>query len=131
LKKCLYIGFAGMLGAMLRVYIKSQQITCFYNALPFNTILINVTGSFVIGIVLFYSLKIKQIREHWKLALTTGFLGGFTTFSTFCKEAVLLINKKMYFNAGLYISISICLGILSIMVAFLLINFFNRVKRKN
>ena len=83
MKKYLYIGIGGFLGANVRFFIKS-----IYNGnstIPFATFMINIIGSFLLALILTLCIKILNRKEHIKLSVTVGFLGSFTTFSTFCK----------------------------------------------
>ena len=88
---------------------------------PLGTHLINTTGCLIIGMVLgFYS---KQTTESSavKLLLTTGFCGGFTTFSAFAAENMHLIKSGNQLTAFLYITLSVVLGILATFVGSIII----------
>jgi CrcB protein len=74
-------------------------------------------------LVLALSLKDETFQNNWKLFLTTGICGGFTTFSTFSAENLALFENGKYFTALLYISLSIILGIIAAWLGFKLINF--------
>jgi CrcB protein len=69
-----------------------------------------VTGSFLLAFLLTAALKSVRFDSDLKLGLTTGFLGAFTTFSTFCKEVYLLINSRNYSITALYIILSVIFG---------------------
>lgn len=111
MKKCLYIGFFGFLGAMLRYYIKGIHVYHYREAVPINTIIINVTGSFILALILTASLEIFEIKEEIRLGITTGFLGAYTTFSTLCKDTVTLAKSGLYFSALNYVTLSTLLGL--------------------
>lgn len=111
MKKCLYIGIFGFFGAILRYFIKNIHIYHYKEMVPINTILINVTGSFLLALILTIALEVWNIKEEVRLGIATGFLGAFTTFSTLCKDTVTLINKGLYFSALNYITISTLLGL--------------------
>lgn len=111
MKKCLYIGFFGFLGAMLRYYVKSVQVYHYKEVVPINTIIINVTGSFVLALILTASLEVFKIKEEIRLGITTGFLGAYTTFSTLCKDTVTLAKSGLYFSALNYVTLSTLLGL--------------------
>ena len=111
MKKYLYIGLFGFLGAILRFFIKNIHLYHYNEAVPVNTILINVIGSFILAMVFTFSMEVREIKEEIKLGITTGFLGAFTTFSTMCKDTVTLIHKGLYFSALNYITVSVILGL--------------------
>ena len=111
MKKCLYIGIFGFFGAILRYFIKNIHIYHYKEIVPINTILINVTGSFLLALILTIALEVWNIKEEIRLGIATGFLGAFTTFSTLCKDAVTLISKGLYFSALSYVTISTLLGL--------------------
>ncbi|MBM7581760.1 CrcB protein [Caldicoprobacter guelmensis] len=109
MKKYIFIGIGGSVGAVLRVAIKAVQIGVYKN-IPINTLSINVVGSFMLAFILTVVLEFCEVDEHVHLGITTGFLGAFTTFSTLCKEAVELVRRGFYNIALFYIVISAALG---------------------
>lgn len=74
---------------------------------PLGTLLINVTGSFLLGFILRYSLQSGAVSEEARLLLTTGFCGGYTTFSTFSYDTLMLIQDREYGRAGMYVGASV------------------------
>lgn len=108
MKKYFFIGFGGALGAILRFIIEYVQISNHIGNLPINTLVINTIGSFVLAMT--YSIA-YEANENLKLAITVGFLGAFTTFSTMCKEAVKLINNGQFYSSIFYLFISVALGL--------------------
>lgn len=111
MKKYLYIGIAGALGAILRYILKNIPIYNYSGTLPLNTLLINITGSFILAFILSITYEKWKYSQNMKLGITTGFLGAFTTFSTMCKESVLLMIKGHYFSVIFYIGLSVIIGI--------------------
>ena len=88
----LAIGSGGFIGSVLRSYLNgliSQKVP---HALPFGTLGVNLLGSFVIGILVAYFMYTTFFSLHVKSFLTTGILGGLTTFSTFAIESFLLLE---------------------------------------
>ncbi len=110
MRKCLYIMAGGALGAVSRVAVKNLNIAGYLGSFPLNTLIINVTGSFVLALFLTLTLDVFEFDADLRLAVSTGFLGGYTTFSTLCKETAVLISGGMYGIAGLYIAASTLLG---------------------
>jgi fluoride exporter len=102
------VGLGGALGSMLR-YAACLFFTTKY--FPAATLLVNILGSFIIGLVLALSVKDENFLNNWKLFLATGICGGFTTFSAFSAENVALLQNGKYLIALLYITLSIVLGI--------------------
>jgi fluoride exporter len=91
----LYIGIGGFFGAIAR-YLLSRAVSGWLGAFPLGTLLVNVSGSFVLGFIL-YSLAYgksmsPELRNFW----TIGFIGAFTTMSTFAYETVRLLELKDY-----------------------------------
>lgn len=117
MKKYLYVGIGGFFGAVSRVIVKNID-TGFKTSIPFNTLLINIIGSFLIALILSAVLYGLKIREEIKLLCTTGFLGGFTTFSTLCRESVVLINNGEMLSAVIYILSSTLLGLFGVYIGF-------------
>lgn len=111
MKKYLLIGTGGALGAILRFMIKSINFHSYKGTIPLNTLIINLTGTFVLALISTIALEIIKFNDDIKLGITTGFIGAYTTFSTMCKETIGLINKGLYFSAILYIALSTILGL--------------------
>jgi CrcB protein len=118
IKNFLLVGLGGALGSMLR-YAVYLSITVKH--FPYGTFLVNITGSFIIGLVLALSLKDESFLNNWKVFLATGICGGFTTFSSFTAENVALLQNGKYGIALLYITLSIVLGIAAAWLGFKLI----------
>lgn len=107
------IVFAGSgIGGMLR-YTVQYFLNTKPNAFPTGTFLVNIVGCFCIGILYMLSEKAAWMNTEWRLALATGFCGGFTTFSAFAMENVSLIRAGNYGLFALYVLLSIVLGILA------------------
>lgn len=118
LKNLLLVGFGGGLGSILR-YVSSLLITT--KIFPYATLAVNITGSFIIGIVFALSIKDAAITNNWKLFLATGICGGFTTFSAFSLENMGLLQSGKYGLAFTYIGLSIVLGIAATFLGYFLI----------
>lgn len=109
------IAVGGALGAMLRYAV--LQIVETSSGFPVGTLLINVCGSFIIGVVYVLILEKALISEAWRPFLMVGLLGGFTTFSTFSLEAVYLFEDGRAAAALSYVVLSAILCILAAFVA--------------
>lgn len=111
LHKYIYIGLGGFAGAILRYSIGQLHIRNVYEAFPLNTLFINISGAFLIALILTITFEIRLMDADVKLGITTGFLGAYTTFSTLCKETVALMFIGDYFSAISYIIVSVILGL--------------------
>ncbi|WP_298472796.1 fluoride efflux transporter CrcB [uncultured Maribacter sp.] len=113
MKQLLLVFLGGGLGSVLRYYI-SKTFNSFFHNIFLGTFIVNIIGCLVIGFVLGLSFKNNLLTQNQTLLLTTGFCGGFTTFSTFAFEghSVLKTGDFLYFT--IYTILSIIIGIASI-----------------
>ena len=118
-KNILLVGLGGALGSMARYVFSLVPLT---KNFPLNTVMVNVLGCFIMGIFLALSLKNEVVFNNWKLFLTTGICGGFTTFSAFAAENVHLLQTGKTTTALVYIILSTILGIAAVFLGFKLIN---------
>jgi CrcB protein len=103
-------GVGGMLRHFLNIWIARLAGTHF----PMHTFVINITGSIVMGIITaLFALK-GGATGHLRLFLATGILGGYTTFSTFSLDAVLLWERHDYLSAAYYVGGSVVLSLLGL-----------------
>lgn len=79
-------------------------------AFPFSTFLVNITGSLLMGVIAGFFATRGDFSSGWKLFFTTGLMGGFTTFSAFSLETILLLERGHYGIAALYAGLSVVLG---------------------
>lgn len=107
----LYVGLGGFLGSVLRYGISLWFNEKFPNSfVPYGTLLVNVVGSFVLGGILEFSLH-SNMSYYLKLFLTTGIMGGLTTFSTFSFETVMLLTNALYTQALANVLLNLSLGL--------------------
>ncbi len=92
--------------------------------LPWATFFINVTGSILMGMAVAYLAHRGNLSQHWRLFLTTGVLGGYTTFSTFSLDAALLIEKGKPGTAFAYIAASVLLGLVGLFTGMRLVRWW-------
>ena len=106
--ECLAVGIGGFIGAVSRYLM--GLIIIKDTTFPFMTMMINIIGAFVIGLVVALASK-YNLESRWILFLKTGVCGGFTTFSTFSLESMNLLSDGKFLMAGGYIllSVSLCL----------------------
>lgn len=117
MRELLLVGGGSAIGGILR-YLAGKGLTLvFPYAFPLGTFMVNIIGSFVIGYV--YGMATKGTTQPGLfLFLTTGICGGFTTFSAFSMENILLLRNGQYSTAGLYILLSLVLGLLACLAGF-------------
>jgi fluoride exporter len=101
----------GGIGAALRHGINLGAARWFGTGFPFGTLIINVTGSLIMGLVAGYFAFKGDASQHWRLFLTTGILGGYTTFSAFSLDAALLYERGEVSLAAIYVLGSVVLSI--------------------
>lgn len=87
---------------------------------PISTLVINVTGSLILGFLLRWSMGSAAVTPEIRAMLTTGFCGGYTTFSTYSYETAALIEDGQYARAGLYVGLSVGLALLGTFAGFTL-----------
>jgi CrcB protein len=114
----LIVFVGGGLGAAVRHAVNLGAARLVGTSFPYGTMAINVTGSLAMGVLAGYLAfrTTAPISQHWRLFLTTGFLGGYTTFSAFSLEAALLIERGQHVAAGVYALGSVILGIVALFV---------------
>lgn len=111
----LAIGLGGALGSITRAMLAKIFPTTFFN-IPIPILIVNILGCFLIGLLTKFFSEVSADGQMLKLFLTTGFLGGFTTFSTFALEFGLLFEKNLYFPAIIYMIASVSLSLIAFFI---------------
>lgn len=109
----LYIGIFGGLGCMARFLASDWTYQLVGRNLPYGTLLVNVVGSFLLGFLMTFGLRSTLIPQDLRTGLCVGFLGGFTTFSTFSFETVRLLEEGSFWQAGANIVLNVLVCLLS------------------
>jgi len=104
------IAVFGVLGCWARFAQTSLVQTVYGRDFPYATLSINVMGSFLMGFLFVETLERLTLSPHLRTGILTGFLGGYTTFSTFEMETVLLAESGELIKAALYVILSLGLG---------------------
>lgn len=99
-------GIGGFCRYLVQDFVYKQKPTVF----PLGTFIVNIIGCFIIGILAGFVEKENVLSTEWRLALITGFCGGFTTFSSFGLENMNLLRNGNYLYFGLYTLLSIVVG---------------------
>ena len=116
--KLLLVGAGGASGAMARYRVGIGYMRLFGPSRPYvATAIINVTGGLLMGLLVgLLALKLSEGGDRWRLLLGVGVLGGYTTFSSFALEAVMLMERREYGAMSAYILGSVTLSILAVML---------------
>lgn len=118
MKESLLVAFGGGLGSLARWSLGSFVLHHTANCrLPFATLVVNVLGCVVAGVVAGLIIKQDMFSPNMRLFLLTGLLGGFTTFSAFGVECMHLVRRGEFTIAGLYVLLSVAGGIGGLMFA--------------
>ncbi|MEW6721262.1 MAG: fluoride efflux transporter CrcB [Thermodesulfobacteriota bacterium] len=99
MRMILYIALFGAAGCLSRYYLSGWVYDLLGTAMPYGTFAVNVLGSFLVGLVMEFSLRSSLVSQDLRVGLAIGFLGGFTTFSTFSYETVRLLESARFFPA--------------------------------
>ena len=110
LQKILVIALGGALGTLSRYGLGAWISSKWNQGFPLHTFLINVSGAFLLGFLNILFIERLTISPLWRLGIGVGFLGAFTTFSTFGFEVISLLEGGSFFTAGLYTFLSILVG---------------------
>lgn len=111
----LFIALGGALGAVSRYGVSGFFLQMLGPDFPYGTLVVNITGSFVLGVVIGLGAHHIVLSEQFKLFFVTGFLGGFTTFSAFSLNAVTLFERGEMLQASGYILVSVFVSIAMLM----------------
>jgi CrcB protein len=120
----LIVFLGGGAGAALRHGMNLAAARALGTAFPYGTLIINVTGSLVMGLIAGYFALKGDASQHWRLFLTTGILGGYTTFSAFSLDAALLYERGEVGAAALYVVASVVLSIIGLFAGLAIVRSF-------
>ena len=112
----LSIAVFGVCGVLARYFVGIAAEALLPVAFPCATFFVNILGAFLIGVVYVLGAKRNFISSTFRVGITVGFLGGFTTFSTYCLDVVELLEQERYIVAGLYFGMSPILGLFAAIV---------------
>lgn len=114
------VALGGACGCVCRYYLSVWMTTCCGRAFPYGIFIANILGSFLIGLLMMLVVHKWQLSEAWRLAILVGFLGGFTTFSSFSLDAVQMFQDDVWLRALIYIVLSVLLSVLAAFLGILL-----------
>ena len=107
----LIVFLGGGVGAAIRHGLNGMGLRLMGPDFPYATVFINITGSAIMGVIAGYFAFKGGTSQHWRLFLTTGILGGYTTFSAFSLDAALLYERGELALSALYVTASVVLSI--------------------
>lgn len=110
----LMVVLGGAVGSLARYLVGTAIMSRMGSRFPFGTAFINITGSFLIGFIMTILTERFQPHPYWRLVLVVGFLGGYTTFSSFEWETLGLVRDGSHFFAVLYVVGSVLLGYIAV-----------------
>jgi fluoride exporter len=112
--KYLMVGIGGALGSVLRFGMGSYIGGRFGSRFPYGTFVINISGSFLIGMVITIMAEKTQWSDNWRYLIPIGFIGGYTTFSAFEYETFRLFQDGQILTAGLNVVLSVIVGFVGV-----------------
>jgi CrcB protein len=116
------VAIGAALGGLARYYLAGFIQQRAGADFPAGTLIVNITGSFLLGFVMGMALQTDLISPEVRVLLTTGFCGGYTTFSTFTYETVRLLEDGEYGRASLYVGASVVIAIGATFLGFAVAN---------
>lgn len=114
MQKYFYIGLGGSLGSIARYWVGSVVASKLGTRFPYGTFVINVTACVIIGFSLELLGKHVEFSPTWRYLVPTGFVGAYSTFSTFEWETFTNLQIGSFSIAGLYVASSIVLGLMAV-----------------
>lgn len=116
MQELFYVGIGGFIGASIRYVISVYSSRFLGTEFPFGTLIVNFLGGFLIGLIMELSLTHNLISQNLRLFLTTGIMGGLTTFSAFSYETVTLFNNGSLMLAGLNVGLNLFLSLAGVVL---------------
>ncbi|HEX4155873.1 MAG TPA: fluoride efflux transporter CrcB [Acidobacteriaceae bacterium] len=120
MQKYLLIALGGSAGAIARFWVGTTVAGRFGTRFPYGTFIVNITACFIIGFSLEYLGRHVEITSAWRYLIPTGFIGAYSTFSTLEWETFANLQSGAFFIAGLYVVLSLVLGLLAVWLGVLL-----------
>jgi fluoride exporter len=123
LQKYLFIAIGGALGSIARYVVGSTITNRMGTRFPYGTFVINLTACLMIGFFLAAAGRRTEINPAWRFLIPIGFVGAYSTFSTFEWETFVRLQTSDFLIAALYVSLSILLGLLAVWLGVVLARF--------
>ncbi len=122
MKQLLFIGLGGFIGSILRYLVSKLNLSVHFLSIPVGTLSVNIIGSLVIGFIAGIAMKSEIISPDVRLFLMVGVCGGFTTFSSFSLENMMLLQNGQYFTALIYTLSSVIFSIMAVYLGYIISN---------
>lgn len=119
MKHLLLIGFGGFIGSIARYFVSRINLSVDFFSIPLGTLLVNVFGSLLLGFLTGIAEKSVLLNVELRLFLMIGLCGGFTTFSSFSGENLMLMRNGQFGIVLLYTSLSIFFGFLAVYLGYI------------
>jgi CrcB protein len=109
----IYIAVFGALGCLFRFFVSGWVYALIGRGLPYGTLAVNIVGSLFLGLIMEGGLRSALLPADVRMGVTTGFLGGFTTFSTFSYETIRLLEDGSFLAATVNILLNVLVCLMS------------------
>jgi fluoride exporter len=120
IRTLLIVGSGGFIGTVLRYLVQVYAGKIMNSTFPLGTLLVNIAGSFLIGVIYAFAEKGNLMNSEWRIFLAVGICGGFTTFSTFAMDNLNLMKDNSLLQLMLYTGGSLFLGIMAVYLGIIL-----------
>jgi CrcB protein len=114
-----FVAVGSAVGGMSRYLVQALVQRSAGTVLPIGTMAVNVTGSFLLGLIAWYAADSSALSPEVRTLLTVGFCGGYTTFSTFSYETIVMLRDGEPAAAALYVIASVALSMIAVVAGFL------------
>jgi CrcB protein len=118
-KQLMLIGLGGFVGSVARFLVSQLNARIDWFSIPLGTLTVNVVGSLLIGFLIGISERSPILTVEWRMFLMVGLCGGFTTFSSFTGENLMLLRNGQFFPLFLYTGLSILLGFTAVYLGYI------------
>jgi CrcB protein len=108
------VALGGALGSLTRYLVAGAVQPAWWSGFPFGIFVVNITGGLAMGLIMGLAALKLHLTPEMRAFLTTGVLGGYTTFSTFSLDSAMLMERGAFVQAGAYIVGSVVLSILAL-----------------
>jgi fluoride exporter len=114
LRTIILVGTGGFIGSVMRYLVQYYMEKSMMSTFPWGTLAANIAGSFIMGVVFAMADKGNMLNAEWRIFLTVGICGGFTTFSAFSYNNYMMLKEQIYGSLLLNIGGNLLLGIFAV-----------------